>query len=103
MLSQPFPGPLPFWDPSWSPLGTLPGPPHNCDPCGALTTALGTVIGVWQGVAMDYLKFHPGPFQGWPACRAGILRPFSTSLDTPRRAPMVTVVTRSCLDRNAKL
>jgi hypothetical protein len=54
MLSQPFPGPLPFWDPSWGPLGTLPGPPwgppgapldpgppHNCDPCGALTTALG--------------------------------------------------------------
>jgi hypothetical protein len=49
MLSQPFPGPLPFWDPSWGPHGTLPGPPwaplgpgspHNCNPCGALTTAL---------------------------------------------------------------
>jgi hypothetical protein len=54
MLSQPFPGPLSFWDPSWDPswgpfqgpLGALlgPGPPHNCDPCGALTTALPEAI-----------------------------------------------------------
>jgi hypothetical protein len=28
------------------------------------------------------------PFQGWPAHRAGSLRPSSTSLDTPRRTPM---------------
>jgi hypothetical protein len=29
-------------------------------------------------------------FQGWPACRAGNLRPSSTTLDTPRRMSMGT-------------
>jgi hypothetical protein len=28
------------------------------------------------------------PFQGWPALRAGSLRPSSTLLDTPRPTPM---------------
>jgi hypothetical protein len=36
MLSQPFPGPLPFFEPSWGPHGTLPGPPWG--PLGPLTT-----------------------------------------------------------------
>jgi hypothetical protein len=64
-------------------------------------------MGVWQGVAMESLKFHPGlpcptllcpagglpleqtswPFQVWPVCRAGGLRPSFTPLDTSRRAP----------------
>jgi hypothetical protein len=52
-------------------------------------------MGMWQGVAMDSLKFHPGPpcptlpcpvgrsplkqlFQGWPAHRAGGLQPSAT-------------------------
>jgi hypothetical protein len=57
--------------------------------------------GVWQGVAMDALKYHMGChtrplyalwwatpetaswlFQGWPACRAGSLR-LSSALWTP--------------------
>jgi hypothetical protein len=29
------------------------------------------------------------PFQGWPASRAGNLRPSSTLLDTPRRTPII--------------
>jgi hypothetical protein len=29
------------------------------------------------------------PFQGWPACKAGGLRPSSTSLETPRRTPVL--------------
>jgi hypothetical protein len=28
------------------------------------------------------------PYQGWPVCRAGGLRPSSIPLDTPRRKPM---------------
>jgi hypothetical protein len=59
-------------------------------------------MGVLQGVAMDYLKFHLGPpcptlsmpceqatpaFQGWPACKASGLRPSSIPLETPRRTP----------------
>jgi hypothetical protein len=58
------------------------------------------VMGIWQRVAMDSLKFHlgresptllrsaGGPPQGWPAHRAGSVRPSSTPLDTPRRTPM---------------
>jgi hypothetical protein len=62
-------------------------------------------IAVWQGVAMDSLKFRPGPpcpstpcgratpdisglpliFEVWPAYRAGNLWLSSTLLDTPRR------------------
>jgi hypothetical protein len=46
-------------------------------------------MGVWQGVAMDSLKFHPGtpcpifvcPAGGWPAAT-------SSPLETPRRTPM---------------
>jgi hypothetical protein len=54
-------------------------------------------MGVRPGVAMDSLKFHPGPsypstpsrpFQRWPAYRAGSLWPSSTPLDTPRLTPM---------------
>jgi hypothetical protein len=67
-------------------------------------------IGVWQGVAMNSLKFHPGPpchtllcpvggphlkraysrFRGGLSTRqvVGGLRPSSTHLDTPRRTPM---------------
>jgi hypothetical protein len=37
------------------------------------------------------------PFQGWPACRAGCLRPSSTSLDTPSRTTMSTA--RASLNR----
>jgi hypothetical protein len=35
------------------------------------------------------------PFQGWPACRAGNLRPSSTPLDIPRRTPMAKQIGRS--------
>jgi hypothetical protein len=67
-------------------------------------------MGVWQEVAMDFLKFPHGlpirhalhftpsgqatlktalwPFQVWPARKVDSLRPSSTSLDTPRRTPM---------------
>jgi hypothetical protein len=31
------------------------------------------------------------PFQGWPPCKAGGLRPSSTPLDTPRRTPMLKI------------
>jgi hypothetical protein len=61
-----------------------------------------TFMGVWQGVAMDSLKFHPGlpcptflrpagrrPLKR-PAHRACGLRPSSTPLDTPRRTPLPT-------------
>jgi hypothetical protein len=44
----------------------------------------GTSMGVWQGVAMDSLKFHPGP-----PCPT-LLLPSFTPLDTPRRTPMGT-------------
>jgi hypothetical protein len=64
-----------------------------------------STMGVWQGLAMDSLKFHPGPlyptllcpvgrpplkrlFQGWPARRASGLRQSSTPLDTSRCTPM---------------
>jgi hypothetical protein len=46
-------------------------------------------MGVWQGVAMDSLKFHYAhhalPFY---ALWAGALRSTTTPLDTPRRTPM---------------
>jgi hypothetical protein len=56
-------------------------------------------ISVWQGVAMDSLKFHPGPAcltflrpaggpQGWSTHRVGSLWPSFTPLYTPRRTPM---------------
>jgi hypothetical protein len=57
-------------------------------------------MGVWHGVAMDSLKFHPslpcptllrpagGPPLKWQARRAGGLQPSSTPLGTPRRTPM---------------
>jgi hypothetical protein len=58
------------------------------------------IMGVWQAVAMDSLKFHSGlpcptlqhpacgsplkrPFKGWTTHRAGGLWPSSTPLDTP--------------------
>jgi hypothetical protein len=28
---------------------------------GHVATASGKIMGVWQGVAMDFMKFHPGP------------------------------------------
>jgi hypothetical protein len=55
-------------------------------------------MGVEQGVAMESLKFHPGPTflrpangppQGCPAHRAGGLRPSSTPLDTRCRKLMM--------------
>jgi hypothetical protein len=58
-------------------------------------------LGVWQGVAVDSLKFHlglpcptflrpaAGPSLKRPYSRAGDLLPSSTPLDTPRRASMV--------------
>jgi hypothetical protein len=65
-------------------------------------------MGVWQGVAMDFLKFHPGLpyltflrpaggptpetalrlFQGWPARRSIHLQPSRSPLVTPRRMPV---------------
>jgi hypothetical protein len=63
-------------------------------------------MGAWQRVAMDFLKFHPGPpcstlphlaaspvtalmpFQGWPAPGVGGLELSSSLLDTPHRTPM---------------
>jgi transposase len=65
-------------------------------------------VGVCQGVAMESLMYHLGspcptrlcpagrppltvyplrPFQGWPARRAGVVRPSSTLLVTRRRPP----------------
>jgi len=61
-------------------------------------------LGVWQWVAVDPVKFHPGfpcptllcrtggpppqtalkPFQGWPTWRAGSLWPSTTILNNPR-------------------
>jgi len=46
-------------------------------------------MGVWQGVAMDSLKFHPGPACLTLLCPVGGLQPSSSLLDTPRRMPMV--------------
>jgi hypothetical protein len=56
-------------------------------------------MSVWQGVAMDSLKFYPcptflcpetalWPFQGWPAHRASSFQPSYTPLHTPGRTPM---------------
>jgi hypothetical protein len=48
-------------------------------------------MGVWQGVAMDSVKFHSGPpclTLLRPAGRPPLKRPSSTSLDTPRRMLM---------------
>jgi hypothetical protein len=58
--------------------------------------------GVWQGVAMDFLKFYPDPpcptllrLAGGPHLKRpdgrfrGGLRPSSTRLNTLRRTPMV--------------
>jgi hypothetical protein len=56
-------------------------------------------MGVWQGVAIDYLKYHSSlqcPTLLRPACRAcravevGGLQPSSTLLDTPRCTPMIS-------------
>jgi hypothetical protein len=60
------------------------------------------IMGVWQGVALDSLKFHPSlpchtqqrPAGGPPlkrpyVCFRGGLRLSSTPLDTPRRTSMV--------------
>jgi hypothetical protein len=58
-------------------------------------------MGVWKGVAMDCLKFHPGP--PCPtllrplkqrARKADGLRPSSTPLDAPRRTPTIPSLTR---------
>jgi hypothetical protein len=57
---------------------------------------------LWQKLAMDSLKFHPGPpcptllhpAGGLPAAvfyhcgRAACMQPLDTPLDTPRRTPM---------------
>jgi hypothetical protein len=62
-------------------------------------------MGLWQGVAVDSLKFsavsypctpcgRASPtkalqvFQGWPARKTGGLRPSSAPLNNPRRSPM---------------
>jgi hypothetical protein len=39
------------------------------------------------------------PFQGWPACRAGGLGPFSTPLDIPCHTPIYSYANNSTLDR----
>jgi hypothetical protein len=52
-------------------------------------------IGVWQGVAMDSLKYHSvhhaRPFYalGWPTYRADDLRSSFTPMDTPRHTLMI--------------
>jgi hypothetical protein len=63
-------------------------------------------MGVWQGMAIESLKFYPGLpcpnhvppagrpplkqlLQGWSTCRAVNRQPSFTHLDTPRRTPMV--------------
>jgi hypothetical protein len=46
------------------------------------------VMGVWQGVAMDSLKFHPGPPCPTLLRPAGGLRPSASPLDTSLRPPM---------------
>jgi hypothetical protein len=48
-----------------------PAMPNPSTPCGRATSETASWL-----------------FQGWPACRAGGLRPSSTPLDTPRRTPM---------------
>jgi hypothetical protein len=58
-------------------------------------------MGVWQGVAMDSLKFYPGllgpallspagepPWGGLPAGKPAGLQLCFNPLDTPRRSPM---------------
>jgi hypothetical protein len=48
-------------------------------------------MGIWQGVAMDSLKFHQGPPCRWATHTAVGLHPSSTPLDTPctpRHTPM---------------
>jgi hypothetical protein len=68
------------------------------------------LLEVSPGPAMLYPSTHYGratpeaalwPFQGWPTHRIGCLRPSSTPLDTPRRAPMIqkqtTDETQVCL------
>jgi hypothetical protein len=68
-----------------------PWPPPSIRPC----TAMQPSMGVWQGVAIDSLKFHPDwPCQtllcpaGRPAQRAGGLQLSSTLLETQRRTSM---------------
>jgi hypothetical protein len=70
--------------------------------------SVNAAIGAWQGVAMDYLKYHYGhalpsyalccgqatlemvlePFQGRRACRACSLQSCFTLLDTLHLSPM---------------
>jgi hypothetical protein len=68
----------------------------------------GCTIGVWEEVAMESLKFHPGllyplmpcgsatperalwSLWGWPPHRAASLQPSSILLDTSRCTPMVS-------------
>jgi hypothetical protein len=74
-------------------------------------TLCSPVMGIWQGVAADTQKYHPGPprrtmpypsmscgqatpemalwvFQGRPTHRVGGLQPSSIPLDTPHHTPM---------------
>jgi hypothetical protein len=59
-----------------------------------------TVMGVWQGMAIDSLKFHPSmpceqatpetdswTFQGWSVRRVGGLHPSSTPLEFRHPTP----------------
>jgi hypothetical protein len=74
-------------------------------------------MGVWQGVAMDSLKFHSGLpchilvrpaggpplkrlFRVWAYRRVGGLRLSSSPLTTPRRTPMVGSLSCHCLNWN---
>jgi hypothetical protein len=57
-------------------------------------------MGVWQGMAIDSLKLHPGPemalqsLQGWPIRKASGMQSSSTHLDTPRHMPKSPMIPR---------
>jgi hypothetical protein len=78
-------------------------------------------MGVWQGVAMDSLKFIPArharpstscgwatpdtalrPIHEWDAHRAGSIWPLWTPLDTPRYITMIQYAHRDLLPRDWK-
>jgi hypothetical protein len=55
-------------------------------------------MGVWQGAAMDSLKYHygpPCPTLLRPVGRPSLKRPYGCFIDTTRRRPMAGI---ACLD-----
>jgi hypothetical protein len=88
----------PFF-PIWIIIQSVSVPFTHLNPNFITNEFLITIMGVWQGVVMDSLKYHLGPpcpsllrAAGWPplkqggsAYRAGNMRSSSTPLGTPRR------------------